>query len=44
LRSSTTPNLYEAIQPHALRIVQTLLSTTKGQTPSRARRVGRLVA
>jgi CRISPR-associated protein Cas1 len=39
----TGPRLYEATQPHCLHVVQTLLQTTKGQVPSRARRVGRLV-
>jgi CRISPR associated protein Cas1 len=42
--AQAAPQLYDAIQPHCLRVVQTLLSTTKGHTPSRARRVGRLIA
>jgi hypothetical protein len=42
--AQTSPRLYEAMQPHCLGVVQTLVRTTNGQVPTRARRVGRLVA
>ena len=34
------PRLYDVLQPHCFRVVQTLITTTKGKVPSRARRVG----
>lgn len=38
--SHASSQLYEAMQPHCLATVQTLLKTTKGIVPSKARRVG----
>jgi CRISPR-associated endonuclease Cas1 len=37
--SHAGPRLYDAMQPHCFATVQTLVATTKGRVPSRARRV-----
>jgi len=38
--SRVAPRLYAAPQPHCFAAVQTLMQTTKGSVPSKARRVG----